>query len=324
MTSLQAPIGSGFSAASTTGDVIRDIDLGGKNAVVTGGYAGLGLETVRTLAGAGAKVVVPARDRARAQEALAGIAGVTVEAMDLMDPASIDVFAEKIRAKDEPLHILVNNAGIMANPLTRDARGYESQFATNHLGHFQLTARLWPALKQANGARVVELTSRGHRRSRVIFDDPNFLSHMYDCWAAYGQAKTANALFALELDRRGEPHDVRAFSVHPGSIVTGLAKYMTDNEIRAVGAIDEEGRPILDPSRNLKTVEQGAATSVWCATSPRLDGMGGVYCENCDISPALAEGDDDPVGVMPWACDPEAAEKLWELSESLTGVRFRI
>lgn len=324
MTSLQAPIGSGFSAASTTGDVIRGIDLGGKNAVVTGGYAGLGLETVRTLAAAGTRVIVPARDRARAQEALAGIAGVSVETMDLMDPASIDAFAGKILAAGEPLHILVNNAGIMANPLTRDARGYESQFATNHLGHFQLTARLWPALKRANGARVVELTSRGHRRSKVHFDDPNFLTRMYDCWVAYGQAKTANALFALELDRRGEPHYVRAFSVHPGSIITGLAKYMTENEIRAVGAIDEEGRPILDPSKNLKTVEQGAATSVWCATSPRLAGMGGVYCENCDISPALAEGDENPIGVMPWAYDPEAAETLWELSEGLTGVRFRI
>jgi NAD(P)-dependent dehydrogenase (short-subunit alcohol dehydrogenase family) len=318
MTSIQAPIGSGFGTTSTTGDVIKGIDLSGKNAVVTGGYAGLGLETVRTLAGAGAKVTVPARDKARAEEALAGITGVTVETMDLMDPASIDAFAETFLGKGEPLHILINNAGIMANPLTRDARGYESQFATNHLGHFQLTVRLWPALKRANGARVVELSSRGHKRGKVDFDDPNFLNRMYDRWVAYGQAKTANALFALELDRRGEPHNVRAFSVHPGAIMTGLAKHMTQDELDGI----LQRLTSVDPANRMKTVEEGAATSIWCATSPQLAGMGGVYCEDCDVSQGLAEDSAEILGVMPWAYDPEAAEKLWDLSERLTGLRF--
>jgi len=322
MTSIQAPIGSGFSAASTTADVIRGIDLSGKNAVVTGGYAGLGLETVRTLAEAGAKVTVPTRDLARAEEALAGIEGVSIETMDLMNPASIDTFADKVLSHGEPIHLLINNAGIMANPLTRDARGYESQFSTNHLGHFQLAVRLWPALKQADGARVVALSSRGHKRSAVDFDDPNFAHRMYDRWTAYGQAKTANALFALYLDKLGEPHKVRAFSVHPGGIITGLAKHMTQDEIRAVGAIDAEGRPVLDPSRNMKTIEQGAATSVWCATSAMLAGMGGVYCEDCDIAKGLAADSTEHLGVMPWAYNAEAAEKLWTLSERLTGVRF--
>jgi len=322
MTSIQAPIGSGFGAASTTEDVIRGVDLSGKNAIVTGGYAGLGLETVRTLAKAGAKVTVPTRDIARAEDALVGMAGVTIEGMDLMDPASIDAFAGKVLARGEPLHILINNAGIMANPLTRDARGYESQFSTNHLGHFQLAVRLWPALKQAAGARVVALSSRGHKRSAVDFDDTNFAHRMYDRWAAYGQAKTANALFALQLDRIGEPHNVRAFSVHPGGIITGLAKHMTQAEIRAVGAIDEEGKPVLDPSKNMKTIEQGAATGVWCATSPKLAGMGGVYCEDCDIAKGLTADSTEHLGVMPWAYDAEAAERLWTLSENLTGVRF--
>lgn len=320
MTSVQAPIGSGFSAASTTSDVIKGIDLSSKNAVVTGGYAGLGLETVRTLADAGAKVIVPARDRARAEEALADIEGVSVESMDLMAPDSIDAFAEKVLSSGEPLHILINNAGIMANPLTRDARGYESQFATNHLGHFQLTARLWPALKQANGARVVELTSRGHKRSKVCFSDPNFVHHMYDRWIAYGQAKTANALFALELDKRGESRKVRAFSVHPGAVMTGLAKHMTPEELDGI----RERLSSIDPAKGMKTVEQGAATSIWCATSPQLAGMGGVYCEDCDIAKGLEADSTEILGVMPWAYDPEAAEKLWELSERLTGVHFRI
>jgi NAD(P)-dependent dehydrogenase (short-subunit alcohol dehydrogenase family) len=330
MSTLQKTIGSGFGAASTASDVIKGIDLSGKIAIVTGGYSGLGLETARALRSAGARVIVPARDHAKAATALKGLDGVEIEAMDLMDPASIDAFAERFLASRQPLRILVNSAGIMACPLARDARGYESQFATNHLGHFQLVARLWPALRQANGARVVSVSSRGHRFSPVVFDDPNFERRDYDRWAAYGQSKTANILFALALDERGKAEGVRAFSVHPGSILgTGLEKHVTNEELRAAGVIDENGKPILDPAKNLKTVEQGAATIVWCATSPQLDGMGGVYCENCDI--ATLESD-DPVtgwklgdsrrhsGVMPYAVDPEAADRLWSLSEQLLGL----
>jgi NAD(P)-dependent dehydrogenase (short-subunit alcohol dehydrogenase family) len=197
MTTAQAPIGSGFGAASTAEAVIRNIDLTGKTVIVTGGYSGIGLEAARVFSEAGAKVIVPARDTEKAERALSPLPGVELEKLDLMDPASIDAFAERFLATARPLHILLNNAAVMMNPLTRDARGYESQFSTNHLGHFQLTARLWPALKQAHGARVVAVSSRGHTFSDVDFDDPNFERRPYDPRIAYGQAKTAMRFLPL-------------------------------------------------------------------------------------------------------------------------------
>jgi NAD(P)-dependent dehydrogenase (short-subunit alcohol dehydrogenase family) len=225
---MQNPIGSGFGAASTAQEVVKGVDLSNKVAIVTGGYSGIGVETTRALTSAGAKVIVPARDLDKAATALKGLDGVEIEAMDLLDPASIDAFAETFLASGRPLHILVSSAGIMACPLTRDSRGYESQFATNHLGHFQLVTRLWRALRQANGARVVSVSSWGHRRSPIVFDDPNFERREYDRWSAYGQSKTANILFALALDERGKAEGVRAFSLHPGSIVgTGLEKHLS-------------------------------------------------------------------------------------------------
>ncbi|MFF8731016.1 oxidoreductase [Streptomyces sp. NPDC015171] len=326
MTTAQQPLRSGFDAASTAGEVMRGIDLTGRTAIVTGGYSGIGRETARVLRAAGAEVVVPARDPERARTALREVAGVEVEPMDLMDPAAVDAFAEKFLASGRPLHILVNSAGIMAPPLARDARGYESQFATNHLGHFQLAARLWPALVAAGGARVVAVSSRGIRFAGVDFDDPHFEHRPYEPFVAYGQSKTANALYAVELDRRGRAAGVRAFSVHPGMIVdTGLAKHLPAEALRAAGAVDDEGRPVRDPARQMKTVEQGAATGVWCATSPRLAGLGGVYCENCDISPLVTPetetawyaGHELP-GVLPRAVDPVAAARLWQVSEALT------
>lgn len=329
----QAPIDSGFDGASTATDVLKGIDLSGKVAIVTGGYAGIGLETTRVLSKAGATVIVPARDIAKATRALKGIERVQIAALDLADPASIDAFADSFLASGQPLHIIVNNAGIMANPFTLDKRGYESQFATNHLGHFQLVVKLWPALRRANGARVVALSSWGHRFSQVIFDDLHFKHREYDRWKAYGQSKTANVLFAVELDRRGQKEGIRAFAVHPGSIVdTDLKRHMSAEELQKAGVFDEDGKPILDPARQLKTIEQGAATSVWCAVSPQLNGIGGVYCENSDISPIATEdkteGSNDlskrvaskAFGVFPYAIDPVAAERLWELSEQLTGV----
>ncbi|MFJ9028261.1 oxidoreductase [Streptomyces sp. NPDC102274] len=333
MTTPQQPIGSGFGAASTTADVIEGIDLSGKVAIVTGGYSGIGLETVRTLRSAGAEVIVPARDHDRAATALKGLDGVGIEAMDLTDPASVDAFAERFLASGRPLHTLVNSAGIMASPLSRDARGYESQFATNHLGHFQLAVRLWPALLRADGARVVSVSSWGHRFSPVVFDDPNFERRAYDPWAAYGQSKTANILFALAADERGRADGVRAFSLHPGNIAgTGLGKYLSEEEMRTVGAIDESGALVFDAASGWKTAEQGAATSVWCATSPRLDGMGGVYCENVEVARPVPDdevhdwGIEDSTrlaGVMPYAIDSAAAGRLWELSERLTGSAIR-
>ncbi|HEV8389740.1 MAG TPA: oxidoreductase [Dongiaceae bacterium] len=328
MSTPQVPIGSGFGAASTAAEVIGGRDLTGQTAIVTGGYSGIGRETARVLRAAGARVIVPARDRGRAAAALAGVDGVEIEAMDLLDPSSIDAFAQRFLAGGHPLRILVNSAGIMACPLTRDARGYEAQFATNHLGHFQLAVRLWPALRRANGARVVSVSSWGHRRSPVIFDDPNFERRDYERWSAYGQSKTANILFASALDRRGEGVGIRAFSLHPGAIVgTGLEKHLSAEDMRAFGVHDEHGNPIVDPSRNLKNVEQGAATSVWCATSPQLDGMGGVYCENCDIAPPASKeavagkpaATPGTLGVASHAVDSAAAERLWRLSEQLVG-----
>ena len=323
LTTPQAPIGSGFRPASTAAEVISGIDLSNKVAIVTGGYSGIGLETARVLRAAGAKVIIPARDLDKARRALDGV-GVEIAPMDLMDPASIDAFVDHFLDFSQPLHVLVNSAGIMAGPLVRDARGYESQFATNHLGHFQLTTRLWPALRRANGARVVAVSSWGHRRSPVVFDDPNYERRPYDGWLAYGQSKTANILFALAADERGKADGVRAFSLHPGSIAgTGLERHVSREALQAGGVLDEDGRPIIDPARGFKTVEQGAATSVWCATSPQLDGMGGVYCQDCDIAPLVSETNfaaqlgSLPLGVLPYAVDPEAANRLWDLSQLL-------
>ncbi len=323
MATQQAPIGSGFAAASTAEEVIRGIDLAGKCVVVTGGYSGIGLETVRALRGAGAKVFVPARDMRKASEALRHMPDVETEPMDLLDPASIDRFAARVLASVEALHILVNNAGVMAAPLVRDARGFESQFSTNHLGHFQLACRLWPALVRARGARVIALSSFAHRRAGIDFRDPNFQCRDYDPWIAYGQSKTANALFAVALDSIGQRRGVRAFSVHPGGVVTDLVRYMSRAQIDASAVLDKDGNPIIDPANNKKSPQQGAATTVWCATSPLLDGMGGVYCADCDIAPALPSDDSPELrGVRPRAMDPVAAGRLWQLSEQLTGANL--
>lgn len=318
----QRPLGSGFGPATTAAEVLAGQDLSGKTAIVTGGYSGLGLVAARTLAAAGAEVIVPARDADKARAALAPYPALRLESLDLMDPASINGFAARFLESDRPLHILVNSAGVMAAPLSRDARGYESQFSTNHLGHFQLTARLWPALRQAQGARVVSVSSRGHARAPVDFDDPNFERREYDPWAAYGQSKTANVLFAVELDARGQADGVRAFALHPGGIITNLGRFVPDEHMRAFGMIDDEGRPIIDPANDRKSPEQGAATLVWCAASPQLAGLGGVYCEDCDIAEAVAADESQGAGVRPWAIDPQAAARLWTLSEELTGAKL--
>jgi NAD(P)-dependent dehydrogenase (short-subunit alcohol dehydrogenase family) len=212
--------------------------------------------------------------------------------------------------------MLINNAGIMATPLVRDPRGFESQFATNHLGHFQLTARLWPALRSAKGARVVALSSRGHAYGGIDFEDAHFETRAYDKWKAYGQSKTANALFAVALDARGEAHGVRAFSVHPGAIHTELSRSLSEEELRALLASPRVA------ATTFKTVEQGAATSVWCATSTQLDGRGGVYCEDVDIAGAVPDDFAGTHGVRSWAMDAALADRLWAKSEEWTGVRW--
>ncbi|MDC2954396.1 SDR family NAD(P)-dependent oxidoreductase [Streptomyces gilvifuscus] len=314
MSTPQHKIGSGFGTTSTADDVLQGLDLTGKLALVTGGYSGLGLETTRALTKAGAQVVVPARRRATAEEALAGLDGVEVDELDLGDLGSVRSFAERFLASGRVLDIVIDNAGIMACPETRVGPGWEAQFATNHLGHFALVNRLWPAIA-AGGARVVSVSSRAHHFSGIRWDDVNW-QRGYDKWQAYGQAKTANVLFAVHLDRLGRDSGVRAFSLHPGGILTPLQRHIPREEMIERGWIDEDGN-ILNPE-GFKTPQQGAATQVWAATSPQLDGLGGVYLEDCDIAEPAT--DDATSGVKSWATDPAQASRLWDLSAELTGV----
>jgi NAD(P)-dependent dehydrogenase (short-subunit alcohol dehydrogenase family) len=329
----QTPIGSGFTAFSTAEDVIHGVNLEGKIAMVTGGYSGLGRETVRVFLAAGARVFVPARDVARAKAALGAVSGAEILPLDLANPASINAFSEQFLERDLPLHIVVNSAGIMALPeLVRDARGYELQFATNHLGHFLLTLQLWPALVKAQGARVVSVSSKAHRSSPVVFEDIDFERRPYDPWTGYGQSKTANILFAVELDDRGREDGIRAFALHPGGIIdTGLTRHLPEGMLQTMGVQDTDGRSIIDPAKDLKTVQQGAATQVWCATSRQLDGLGGVYCESSDIvllrrdagssGPPVGAAPTDVGVLLPYAVDRAAAAKLWTVSEQLLGMR---
>jgi NAD(P)-dependent dehydrogenase (short-subunit alcohol dehydrogenase family) len=317
----QQPIGSGFGPRTTAAEALAGIDLSNKLAVVTGGYSGLGLETTRALAGAGATVVVPARRPEHAREELAK-AGIEAEVgeLDLGDLDSVRAFATAFLDTDRPIDLLINNAAIMANPETRVGPGWESQFATNHLGHFTLTNLLWPALRAASeGARVVALSSSGHKRSPVVFDDIMFDRRPYEKWQAYGQAKTANSLFAVQLDQLGTDAAVRAFAVHPGGILTPLQRHLSKEEMMDFGWIDAEGNVL---ETRFKTPEQGASTTVWAATSPKLAGFGGVYCEDCDIAaPTDPDGEDARWrGVEAYAYDRDAAARLWEVSAQLTGV----
>lgn len=319
MPTAQQHVDTGFGPRPTATEVLAGIDLTGKHAVVTGGYSGLGLETVRALSGAGATVVVPARRPEHAAQELAGLERVSVETLDLGDLDSVAALAQRLLGEGTPIDVLINNAAVMANPETRVGPGWESQFATNHLGHFTLTNLLWPLLVADGGARVVALSSRGHKRSGVVFDDIMFERRPYDKWAAYGQAKSANSLFAVQLDALGQDAGVRAFAVHPGGIMTPLQRYLPREEMIASGWMSEDGTL----SDRFKTPEQGAATSVWAATNPRLEGMGGVYCEDVNIAARtedLTPGAAELEGVDAHAIDPDAAVRLWTVSAQLTGV----
>ncbi|MFJ4953515.1 SDR family NAD(P)-dependent oxidoreductase [Streptomyces sp. NPDC088760] len=316
MSTAQHKIGSGFGATSTADDVLQGIDLTGKLALVTGGYSGIGLETTRALAKAGAHVVVPARRPATAEQALTDIAGVELDELDLGDLESVRGFSERFLASGRNIDMVIDSAGIMACPETRVGPGWEAQFATNHLGHFALVNRLWPAIAPG-GARVVSVSSRGHHFSGIRWDDIHWRQG-YDKWEAYGQAKTANVLFAVQLDKLGRDAGVRAFALHPGGIITPLQRHLPKEEMIERGWIDEDGN-VLNPE-GFKTPQQGAATQVWAATSPQLDGIGGVYLEDCDIAEPAPEDDAERLGVKDWAIDPEQAARLWELSAELTGV----
>ncbi len=323
---LQKPIGSGFNATSTASDVIKGIDLTGKIAIVTGGNAGIGLETTKVLAAAGATVIVPARDIEKAKQNLQGIANVELETLDLMDHISIEAFAENFLASGRPLHLLINNAGIMWVPLRRNNRGIESQLATNYLAQFHLTAKLWPALKKANGARVISVSSHGHHFAAFNFDDPNFLHREYETLQGYGQSKTASNLFALELDNLGKASSVRAYSVHPGSIGgTELAREAPIELFQQLGFCDAEGNISPQVAASLKTIPQGAATTVWCATSSMLNNFGGVYCEDAEIAELVDEksGSANTGGVRIYSLDEMNAKRLWTLTEEMIGLTFQ-
>ncbi|WP_431825713.1 SDR family NAD(P)-dependent oxidoreductase [Burkholderia sp. F1] len=314
MTNQQIPLSSGFNAASTARDVLVGVDLAGTTAIVTGGHSGLGLETTRALAAAGARVVVGARQPDAARNATRDMDGVEIAELDLADLTSVRAFAARLVDARRAVRIVVNSAGVMACPEARVGQGWEAQFAINHLGHYALVNWLWPVLAHGDGARVVAVSSLGHRLSPIRWDDVQFAGG-YDKWLAYGQSKTANALFAVHLDALGAPCGVRAFSLHPGKIATPLQRHLTREEMMAAGWIDQHGRPV-DPT--FKTPEQGAATQVWAATSPLLDGLGGLYCEDCDAAP-VTTGDEE-AGVRPHAIDREQAARLWQLSARLTGV----
>jgi len=321
---LQKPIGSGFNATSATSDVIKGIDLDGKIAIVTGGNTGIGLETVKTLAKAGATVIVPARDVKKARENLQGIVNVEIEEMDLIDPQSIDKFAKKFLHSGRPLHLLINNAGIMFVPLRRDANGNESQLATNYLAVFRLTARLWEPLKKANNARVINVSSLGHHFAPFNFDDPNFEHRQYETLQGYGQSKTAVNLFSLEMDERAKAFGVRAYALHPGNIWgTELTREAPLEILQQFGFYDDKGNPVQEVLNSLKTIPQGAATTIWAATSQLLNEKGGVYLEDVDIAELAV----DPTifsGVKPYSLDEHSAKQLWSLTEELTAIVFKV
>ncbi|MFJ2743851.1 oxidoreductase [Streptomyces sp. NPDC087440] len=314
--SVQQPLNSPHFATSTVEDVLAGIDLSGRTAVVTGGSSGLGLATARGLASAGARVVVPARRPGAARAALADVPGCEVLPLELTDLGSVRAAAALIGDVTDSVDMLLCLAGVMATPERHVGPGWESQLAANHFGHFALTCALYPLLAARGGARVVVNSSAGHTLTDFRWHDPHFRTG-YDKWLAYGQAKTANSLFAVHLDALGRSDGVRAFALHPGKILTGLQREMTLQEQVERGWVDTYGNLV---AADFKSPSQGAATGVWAATSPLLDGHGGLYLEDCDVARVTAPGTPmDDGGVRRYAVDPDAAARLWDLSLAATG-----
>jgi NAD(P)-dependent dehydrogenase (short-subunit alcohol dehydrogenase family) len=316
MTETTSLLTTPFGAESTAAEVLAGVDLTGRRAIVTGGASGIGIETARALAGAGAEVTLAVRDTEAGERTAKDITGTTgndrllVAPLDLTDQASVAAFTA---AWQGPLHLLINNAGVMASPLRRTEQGWELQFATNHLGHFALATGLHDALTAAGGARVVAVSSSAHLLSPVVFDDLHFERREYEPWSAYGQSKTANILFAVEADRRWAVDGIRVNALMPGGIRTNLQRYITDEDLerlrQAAGS---------SPIPDWKTPEQGAATSILVAASPLLDGVGGRYFEDCNEAGPNQPG--TRTGAAAYALDPEAASRLWEVSvETLAG-----
>lgn len=316
-------ITSPFGAKSTAREVVAGHDLSGRVAIVTGAATGIGVETARALALAGAEVIIAARKPDLGEEVANAIneeVGSKRASFGMVDLASLESVRHFANVwGDRPIDLLINNAGVMASPLMRTADGFEMQFGTNHLGHFLLSVLLAPNLvagAKASGkrSRLVSLSSIGHRRAGVNFDDPNYERRDYDKWEAYGQAKTANSLFAVGFDKRFKDQGVNANAVMPGGIMTPLQRHMSIEEQRAMGWLDENDQP----REGFKTTEQGAATSVWAAVGHELEGVGGLYLEDCNQ--AVPWSQERPWnGVMPHALDPEAADRLWDLSVKTVG-----
>jgi NAD(P)-dependent dehydrogenase (short-subunit alcohol dehydrogenase family) len=320
---------NGFGATSTTDQVLAGIDLGGKRVLVTGVSAGLGVETARALAAHGAAVVGAARDLAKAQRATNEVreqasngGSLELVELDLASLGSVRACADALLADGRPFDAVIANAGVMRTPFGHTAEGFETQFGTNHLGHFVLVNRIASLI--APGGRLVNVSSSGHRYSDVDLDDPNFQHKPYDPMIAYGRSKTANILFAVEFDRRHKARGVRATALHPGGIKTELGRHMQPDELdKLVAQINAQLAADGQPPFQWKTIPQGAATSVWAAFVAPAEDVGGRYCENCQVS-EIAEGLISPVspGVRPYALDPEHAKALWAKSEEMVGERL--
>jgi len=311
-----------FSRETTTNELLEGVSLSGRRVLITGGSAGLGAETARALAAAGAHVVVTARDAAKGERAAAAAragaapgARVEVAELDLESLASVRACADRLLGEGRPLHALIANAGVMAAPQGRTRDGFETQFGTNHLGHFVLVNRLVPLLVRGAPARVVVLSSSGHRFADVDLEDPGFTRTPYDPWLAYGRSKTANVLFAVALDRRLAPRGVRACAVHPGGIRTELSRHLTEQTLQELVSRMARG------GVKMKSVEQGAATSVWAAFIADAAEIGGRYCEDCSVA-KLTQDAQTSAGVRAYALDPARAEALWRRSEEWVGERF--
>jgi NAD(P)-dependent dehydrogenase (short-subunit alcohol dehydrogenase family) len=313
-----------LSAMSTASDVIAGHDLHGKEAIVTGGSSGLGAETAQVLANAGARVVLASRNRVRGEAAANRMRRairngcVEFQHLDLGSLASVASFAHEYLAGRRPLHLLINNAGILTASLSYTEDGFESQFGINHVGHFALTTALLPALKAAGTARVVCLSSRAHRHSDIDFGDPNYHHRAYDLWRAYGQSKTANTLFAVGLTLQHGSRGVTANAVVPGAVPTGLQRYLSRGQLISTGWV--KSGDTLIPGPDWKTIAQGAATTIWAAVAPELHGIGGCYLENCAFGRPWTKDTSPPNGYyLPYALDASHAERLWELSRRLGG-----
>ncbi|MET7831548.1 MULTISPECIES: SDR family NAD(P)-dependent oxidoreductase [Micromonospora] len=307
-----------FTARTTAAEILDGVDLTGRRMIVTGGASGIGTETVRALAGAGAEVTVATRAPARAEPLVAEFAGrVHAAALDLADLTSVDAF---LAGWDGPLHALVANAGVMAIPARQlTAEGWELQLATNYLGHFALVRGLHPHLRAAGSARVVLVSSGAHLREAFDFDDPQFERQPYDTWAAYGRSKTAEVLLAVGIARRWGGDGITANALNPGFITTNLQRHMDDETLRAFGAMDEAGNRIEQPY--YKTTAQGAATSVLLAASPLVEGVTGRYFDDNQEADVVAGGPEATGGVAAHAVDPAAADRLWEYAEAVLAGR---